>query len=340
MVDKPSRAGERGFDIALVLSGGNALGAFQGGVYQALHEHQLLPDWVVGTSIGAINGALIVGSPPARQISALKSFWRPDEVGNVAKSLWLAQFETMRRTAAVGLTMMTGRTGIFGPLLSSLTPWTDNRPSVFETNQLPATLDAMIDFDRLNGDSCRFTATAVDLKTGDDVVFDSCERRIEASHIRASAALPVAFPPIDVGGRWLVDGGLSANLPLDPVLAQPSARPMFCIAVDLLPLKQGLPTTLGEAASRMQDLIFAAQSRRTIERWQMVHTRDSDFSISLVRVAYDEQADEVAGKAMDFSGHSVGQRWSAGHRAGLSVVQRLAAGVFDIGQPGMSVWWE
>ncbi|MGC7960605.1 patatin-like phospholipase family protein, partial [Salmonella enterica] len=49
--------------VALVLQGGGALGAYQAGVYQALHENDLTPDWVVGTSIGAINAALIAGNP-------------------------------------------------------------------------------------------------------------------------------------------------------------------------------------------------------------------------------------------------------------------------------------
>ncbi len=56
--------------IVLVLQGGGALGSYQGGVYQALHEAGIEPDWVIGTSIGAINAALIVGHPPARLLEA------------------------------------------------------------------------------------------------------------------------------------------------------------------------------------------------------------------------------------------------------------------------------
>ncbi|GLC92123.1 hypothetical protein Tamer19_15310 [Cupriavidus sp. TA19] len=61
--------------VVLVLQGGGALGAYQVGVYQALHEAGLEPEWVIGTSIGAINGAIIAGNPPEQRLSRLKQFW-------------------------------------------------------------------------------------------------------------------------------------------------------------------------------------------------------------------------------------------------------------------------
>ncbi|MEG3084419.1 patatin-like phospholipase family protein [Sphingomonas sp. PB2P12] len=329
----------RDFDLVLVLSGGNALGAFEAGVYEALHDHALRPDWIIGASIGAINGALIAGSAPDRRIETLRAFWRPApaHASGVSMFPWLRAFETSRRTSAVGWAATLGRPGIFGPLLSALTPWTDDQPSIFETNQLATTLEALVDFDRLNAGPCRYTATAVDLETGDDVVFDSATVRIRSDHVRASAALPVAFPPVEVDGRWLVDGGLSANLPLDPVLGEPPPRPTLCIAVDLLPLQGPRPTTLGEAASRMQDLIFAAQSRRTIERWQAAHAGRTDIALSLIRLAYTGQAEEVAGKALDFSASTIEQRWSAGHRAGMRAVEAFEARTLSIGIPGLNI---
>src|ERR1700734_1923018 len=70
--------------VVLVFQGGGALGAYQGGVYQALHEAGIEPDWVVGTSIGALNGALIVGNDPASRLERLREFWRRVE----QKPLW------------------------------------------------------------------------------------------------------------------------------------------------------------------------------------------------------------------------------------------------------------
>ena len=193
---------------------------------------------------------------------------------------------------------------MFGPPLCAM-PWSGEGRAVFATDQLAATLTRMVDFDRLNDGPCRYTATAVDLACGDDVVFDSRERRIGPEHIRASAALPVTFPSVEVDGRLIVDGGLSANLPLDPVLDEPPARTTVVIAVDLLPLRQPLPMTLSEMAGRMQDLTFAAQSRRSIARWRVAYADRTDVSVTLLRLSYDEQGVEVAGKAMDFSGPTI-----------------------------------
>ena len=61
--------------IVLVLQGGGALGAYQAGVYHALHEHGIEPDWIIGTSIGAINASLIAGNPVPDRLQALKEFW-------------------------------------------------------------------------------------------------------------------------------------------------------------------------------------------------------------------------------------------------------------------------
>lgn len=69
------RRPERCHRVALVLHGGGALGAYQAGVYQALHEAQIEPDWVSGVSIGAINSAIIAGNPPALRLERLRTFW-------------------------------------------------------------------------------------------------------------------------------------------------------------------------------------------------------------------------------------------------------------------------
>ena len=61
--------------VVLVLQGGGALGAYQAGVYQALMEGGIEPDWVIGTSIGAINGAIIAGNEPANRVARLQEFW-------------------------------------------------------------------------------------------------------------------------------------------------------------------------------------------------------------------------------------------------------------------------
>src|SRR5207248_8345320 len=70
--------------VVLVFQGGGALGAYQGGVYQALHEAKIEPNWVIGTSIGAINGAIIAGNEFEQRLDRLREFWNRLE----RKSLW------------------------------------------------------------------------------------------------------------------------------------------------------------------------------------------------------------------------------------------------------------
>ena len=72
---RPGRHGLPG-QVVLVLQGGGALGAYQVGVYEALHDAGIEPDWVIGTSIGAINAAVIAGNRPVDRMDRLNAFWR------------------------------------------------------------------------------------------------------------------------------------------------------------------------------------------------------------------------------------------------------------------------
>ncbi|WP_294259018.1 patatin-like phospholipase family protein [uncultured Sphingomonas sp.] len=317
--------------IVLVLAGGNALGAYQAGVCQALHEGGIAPDWIVGTSAGAINGAILAGNAPDAALTKLAAFWRSDGF-----DWWQAWPETWRRTIATGATLLGGRPGVFGPLGTALLA--APTPALYDTGPLAATLESCIDFARLNDGAPRFTAVAVDLESGAETAFDTCDRPIGVEHVRASAAMPPALPAVAVDGRLYVDGGLSAKLPLDAVLSTPSERPTLCIAVDLLPMRSGRPDTLGDMAARAQDLTFASQTRRTIARWQAQYTTDPAYrgcSVTLAQLLYADQQQEVAGKAMDFSPASVRQRWEHGLRDGIDLARRIAGGTLPIGGGGL-----
>ncbi len=322
---------DRPFRIALVLGGGNALGSYQAGAYDALHERGVAPDWIVGTSIGAVNGALIAGNPPDRRIAVLRDFWRPAADGEATDRTW----ETMRRTAAVHWTTMAGRRGAFDPIGPLGSWWRSDAaataPALFDQAPLEDTLAQAVDWQRLNGGAPRYTALAVDLESGDDRPFDTLSATVTARHVRASGALPPAFPAVEIDGRLLGDGGLSQNLPLDPVLGEPGAPPTLCIALDLLPLHAARPTTLGETMGRAQDLALAIQSRRTIERWQQVFVLEApNAGVALARRAYADQQLEVAGKALDFSPESVGRRWRAGYADGAALADRIVAGAIAV----------
>lgn len=322
--------------VALVLGGGNALGSYQAGVWQRLAEAGIEPERIVATSVGAINGALIAGNPPERRLERLRDFWRGE-----AGWRWPGA-ETLRRSAAVLETMVGGRAGMFGPV-GPLGSWWDPdpaaaAPALFDSKPLAATLARLVDFERLN--AARFAACAVELETGREVLFDTAATRVGPDHLRASGALLPTFPAVEIDGIAYADGGFAQNLPLDPVLSTPGDGPLLCVAVELTPASSGRPRTLGEAIAKAQDLTFAAQTQRTIARWRALYAADPRLgaaSVTLARLVYRDQGDEVAGKAMDFSPASVAARWEAGRRDADELLARLADGRVAIGEPGLRV---
>jgi NTE family protein len=204
--------------IALVLQGGGALGAYQAGVYQALAEAGIYPDWVAGISIGAINCAIIAGNSPEARIERLRGFWEC-----ITTNPWRSSFEWTNRPTGdaartwqnqlhAGLAVIAGTAGFFAPRYppSWLYPsGTANATSFYDTRQLKDTLERFVDFDRLNAGPIRLSIGAVNVRSGNFVYFDSRTHTIGPEHIMASGALPPGFPPIEIEGadpdsiRWL-----------------------------------------------------------------------------------------------------------------------------------------
>lgn len=333
MTDRPYRT-------ALVMSGGNALGSWQAGAFAALATRGTTIDWVAGASAGSIGAAIISGNPPDRAVERLREFWTPAAGGGLG--WWPGGTDTWRRTAAVSATLAAGRRAMFAPRPFFGEPWTssgDGVASLFDTAPMAATLERAVDWERVAGGPTRLSIAAVDLESGEDALFDSTRDRLGPDHVRASSALLPAFPPVAIGGRWYVDAGLSANLPVDAVLADPGPAPLLVIALDLLPLSSPVPRSIGEAAGRMQDLVFAAQSRRSIDAWREVYRLHGDRApaVTLARLAFADQSREVAGKAFDFSPETAGERWAAGAASMGAFLDRLDAGAVEIGRPGLTV---
>ncbi|MGK6325142.1 patatin-like phospholipase family protein [Sphingomonas sp. DT-51] len=332
--------------VVLLLSGGNALGAYQAGAYEAMQEAGLAPDLVTGASIGAINGALVCGNPPDRRLSRLRTFWSVDE-DDLPSPTALSFLEDWRRTTAALTSALAGQPGRFSPRHLFGTSWNPlgnlEPASLYDSAPLGATLERLVDFDLLQAAAPPLTITAVDLETGDDVVFDTRTHDVGPDHLRASSALLPAFPPVQIGDRLLGDGGLSANLPLDPVLSENAELPTLCLALDLLPLRARRPATLGETLSRAQDLQFATQSRRVLAAWQAIlgaraeSSQNASAPIFLLHLAYDDQAREVSGKAFDFSKASVAARWRSGLEDMRSAIEWLDRSAYPFDAPGLTV---
>src|SRR5882672_6629 len=151
--------------IALLLQGGGALGAYQAGVCEAFTEADLHPDWIAGISIGAINGALIAGKAPEARVDKLRAFWE-----GVSARPWCdwsdrsfaAKGDAVRQWLnhmSANLALVSGAPGFFAPRFPA--PWlhppgTIEAPSAYDTNSLKATLERLVDFDRINGNRMRF----------------------------------------------------------------------------------------------------------------------------------------------------------------------------------------
>ncbi len=155
--------------IVLVLQGGGALGAYQVGVYQAMHEAGVEPDWVIGTSIGAINASLIVGNPVERRLDRLLEFW-----AQVEHSDWqtlLAGLPAVGPTMATWMTMAHGIRGFFEPnplaFAGQHTPLRPEAAGYYTTAPLRDTLNRLVDFSLIETAGCRLTVGAANLSTSE-----------------------------------------------------------------------------------------------------------------------------------------------------------------------------
>ncbi|MGH7124603.1 MAG: patatin-like phospholipase family protein [Stellaceae bacterium] len=221
--------------VALVLQGGGALGAYQVGAYQALDEAGYEPDWFAGTSIGAINAAIMAGNPRERRLEQLEAFW-----ARICRPVPFAPADGLSRrlfnTWSAWQTTALGQPGFFeprpvNPFLS--VPGTTQAISYYDTTALRATLESLIDLDRVNSGAQRLSLGAVNVRTGEQVYFDTLRQKLGYEHIMASGALPPAFPPVEIEGEWYWDGGIVSNTPLDVVIEQLPRRSTLCFMIDL-----------------------------------------------------------------------------------------------------------
>jgi NTE family protein len=297
--------------LALVMGGGNALGAYHGGVVEALAAQAVWPGWVAGASIGGVTAALIAGNTPERRLEAVREFWRRGAIGDGGAS-WVP--ESMRKpfhfTAALQARIL-GRPRLYYPRLGELLGG-DGNPGLYDRAPMRRTLEALIDFDLLNNGPIRVSLLAVDVETGAEVAFDSARERLDLEHLMASSALIPDFPTVEIGGRALADGGLAANVPADLVLGEPASEALACFVADPFPIAAPRPRRLGDAAERQTDLTFACQTTRTLRAMRQLWEARNNPPGSVYAISYAYQEGEVAMKSYDFAQTSLDRRWSRG----------------------------
>ena len=366
-----SRSGVGPVRTALVLSGGNALGAYQAGAYAALHGRGLRVDWLAGTSIGAVNAAIVAGNRPEERVERLRWFWdrvaSPDApAGLLPRPPVSGVWGRLYRVTAAARGLAFGQPNLFrtrppgelpGLLGGAAGP---NRASLYDLGPLRRTLERAIDFGRLNGGGVRLAVLAVDLGGGGEVAFDTARgRRIGVEHLLGASAFPPEFPPVRVDGRRPCDGGLSTNTPLDAVPGEVRGGDWRCVAIDLFQRADPLPRSLNAMLERRLDLLLASQTRRSLraleEVWRLRRAvaepgarlppeargepevgawlaEGSDAAVTLVRLGQRAGTDEAALRMYDYAAATLRRRRAAGE-AGMAEALRVPDGEDDAGRP-------
>jgi len=268
--------------VALVLQGGGALGAYQCGVYEGLHDAGFRPNWFAGISIGAINAAILAGNAPEDRVARLREFWQristpagvPPPVADWQQQ-WLHALPAASMLAgwinSLGAwsALWQGQSGFFAPRLPppfARPPGSKGATSFYSTGPLKETLAEFVDFDRINRGPVRFSVGATDVQSGNMVYFDNRSTAIGVEHVMASGAFPPAFPGIEIGGRTYWDGGLVSNTPLEYVLGDTPRRETLALQVDLWSARGSVPRTIADVLERQKDIQFSSRTRHGTDR--------------------------------------------------------------------------
>ncbi len=334
--------------IALLLQGGGALGSYQAGVFAALSEANIEPDWVAGISIGSLNAALIAGNPPELRVARLREFWEEITGGPLRipliqgeiKGDYLHSLINQLRAMSV---VFAGAPNFFTPRVPPPflhSPGTIEAVSFYDTTPLRATLERLVDFDRINAGKMRLSVGATNVRTGNFVYFDTTTHEIRPQHVMASGALPPGFPPVEIEGEFYWDGGVVSNTPLQWVLYNKPRQDTLAFQVDLWSARGEMPRDLKEVDNRTKEIRYSSrtrqgtdqfkkqqQLRRAVSRllkqlpgdrrndpeWKLVEAEADEKVYNIVHLIYHASRYEGASKDFEFSRRTMEEHWRAGY---------------------------
>ncbi|GAN81073.1 patatin-like phospholipase family protein [Acidocella aminolytica] len=282
--------------IGLVLQGGGALGAYQAGVYQALHEAGLEPDWVAGVSIGAVNSAIIAGNKPEHRVEKLEKFW----LDITARDPYTSWFEgdnarKLRNGFSAMHGMVFGQPGFFRPVpLSGFMAPRGARfaTAMYDTSPLHQTLQKLADFKLINEGPVRLAVGAVNVESANFIYFDNTTHEMEPEHIMASGALPPGLPMVRIGRHHYWDGGLVSNTPLQYFLDNIGSRNLLAFQVDLFSAHGSVPRDMPEVLSRQKDIQYSSRTRTTTDHFLQTHQLKQALREALAKVPEAELSEE------------------------------------------------
>jgi NTE family protein len=345
--------------VVLVLQGGGALGSYQAGLYQALHEAAIEPDWIVGTSIGAINAGLIAGNSPEHRLARLQEFWRRVQ----QPPIWdfRGAFPGFADRWSYWTTVARGIPRFFTP--NPLAHVGDgfalgaDRAGYYSTAPLESTLAELVDFDLINRGTPRLTVGAAHVRSSQMTYFDSRRCKLGVKHIMASGALPPAFPAVRVDGELYWDGGILSNTPTEVVFEDKPRRDSLIFSVHLWNPVGAEPSTMAEVLNRHKDVQYSSRIASQIARQQQTHRLRHVINELASRLPEGERSKpevrELLGygcqtrmhvvqllapqldheghtKDVDFSPAGIRHRWDAGYAHARAVLAREPwVGQFD-----------
>jgi NTE family protein len=293
--------------IALVLSGGGALGAYQAGAYSALEKSGVRPNWIAGTAIGAVNAAIIAGNPPHERVMRLRQFWRELSM-RVAHRLPRRPARWARSAFA---TLLSGA--------SRGSPEPADSPVVSDA-ELRALIGEAVDFEQINSGAVRVVFGAMNLLTGAETFFDNDRHLLGPDHILACGPLP-GLPPVMIG-RQAFGGSVVVVSALD------DARPAntLCFAIDGYDPIPGAHGGISRTAREITAMRRTHDLRRRIallgERLPAALRGDgdirrclseaSDATMTILHLVHEGNAADFTAKMADFSSAALTRRWKAG----------------------------
>jgi NTE family protein len=345
--------------VVLVFQGGGALGAYQTGVYQALHEAGIEPDWIIGTSIGAINASLIAGNLVENRLPRLKEFWNRMTQPSFAPTL--SACPQLSQTLSYWTTLAAGVPGFFEPYPPAFcgphTTLGPERAGFYSTSPLEKTLHELIDFELLKNCTPRLTVGAAQVRTSQMRYFDSRDMELNAKHILASGALPPAFPPVRIEGELYWDGGILSNTPSEVVFDDNPRQNSIIFAVHMWNPTGTEPDTMWQVLHRHKDIQYSSRVANHIARQLQTHRlrhvikqlvqhipepqRNSAevkelanwgcvTQMHIVRLLSPSLVNEDHTKDIDFSARGILQRWEAGFANTAEVLKQAPwVGEFD-----------
>ncbi|MGL6043634.1 MAG: patatin-like phospholipase family protein [Sandaracinobacteroides sp.] len=324
----------------LVFQGGGALGAYQIGVYQALQEAGIEPDWVIGTSIGAINAALIAGNAPQDRLGKLREFWSRIEHGKAFEGPFANMFSPMRTMSAI----MSGIPSFFAPnpqaFMGQKTTLGAEKAGYYSVDPLRKNLGELVDFDLINSGPMRLTVGAANVRTSEMRYFDSSKTPLDIRHVLASGALPPAFPAVRIDGELYWDGGIVSNTPVEAVFDDSPRSNALVFSVHLWNPHGAEPQSIWDVSNRTKDVQYSSRSYTHIERQRQLHKLrhviqqlsllvpdgaatpedlaelrgyGCETKMHVVRLLAPQLDNEDHTKDVDFSPRGIRERWEAGY---------------------------